>query len=170
MQVTTGADGRPRYLFAEANREHGTLIDYTGLPAHACDGEDLGRELVVEYGVPPEHAQDAIAHTRRITEMIDDHFGILVNPTIVVRNFRERLGPLETRRFVAPWVNTRLESAVPLPPEEQFLWIDVDTLLPVRWEAADFGMLSDWGLTFTYDPALMLRPPDGVVAPTCVPN
>ncbi|HET9833032.1 MAG TPA: hypothetical protein VFP91_15020 [Vicinamibacterales bacterium] len=63
-------------------------------------------------------------------------------------------------------------SATPIPPSQQdWLWIDVDSLYIVRWEIRDAGVSREYGYVFTHDPRLEVRPPKlppGVVVPTCI--
>lgn len=47
------------------------------------------------------------------------------------------------------------------------LWIDTDTLLPVRWEVSQRQAVVGVA-EFVYEP-LDLRPPAGVETPTCIP-
>jgi hypothetical protein len=55
------------------------------------------------------------------------------------------------------------------------LWIDVESLLPLRWgvsiaSAPERGIppIPDYGLSFSYDASIDVRPPDGVAPPDCI--
>ena len=58
----------------------------------------------------------------------------------------------------------------------QSLWIDVETLLPLRWSlsvpavpAQGIPAFSGYGLSFTYDASIEVTVPDGLAAPDCIP-
>jgi hypothetical protein len=51
---------------------------------------------------------------------------------------------------------------------KQALWIDVETLLPLRWEMVVDGIATPYGLSFAHDPSLQIAPPKDVRAPSCV--
>jgi hypothetical protein len=51
----------------------------------------------------------------------------------------------------------------------QSLAVDVETLLPLRWEALDRGVEVDHGFSFDPDPSLKIARPEGVWVPNCVP-
>ena len=82
------------------------------------------------------------------------------------------------RALVAPWKPPDgAQSAEPLPPgATQSLWIDIASLLPLRWSISIPAMtgrglppMPEYGLLFTYDSSLDLRPPDVRLANDCVP-
>jgi hypothetical protein len=89
------------------------------------------------------------------------------------RSFGDRVG----RALIAPWkppADTIPGSPLPAGVS-QSLWIDTVSMLPLRWSISMPAMpergapaMPDYGLSFTYDASLDLRPPDGVVAPDCV--
>ena len=126
----------------------------------------------------------------RILVRVDDDarrcLGRLVQPCGVRRPDldpgRDRAGQVAdgerpARSLVAPWpLPSDAQPASPLPPGvTQSLWIDTDSLLPLRWSISMPAMsgrgmpaIPDYGLSFTYDPSLDVRPPDGVARPDCV--
>jgi hypothetical protein len=64
------------------------------------------------------------------------------------------------------------------PPEgtTQSLWIDLETLLPLRWSlsvpavpAQGIPAFSGYRLSFTYDASIELTVPDGFVPTDCIP-
>jgi len=62
------------------------------------------------------------------------------------------------------------------PGVNQSIWIDMVTLLPLRWSMSMPAMpergvpaIPDYGLSFTYDASLDLRPPDVTLSTDCVP-
>jgi hypothetical protein len=60
----------------------------------------------------------------------------------------------------------------PIVKEEQdWLWIDVESLVFVRWKIRNGGVPLEYGYVFTLDPNLDMRPPQlpkGLSIPTCV--
>jgi hypothetical protein len=51
----------------------------------------------------------------------------------------------------------------------QTLWIDVDSLRPLRWSAVSLPGEPTTGRTFTYDTSPEPQIPAGIVPPVCVP-
>jgi hypothetical protein len=163
------------------------LIEFTTKPAHRCDGAAEPGELVIEY----EHSQSSNTWTASARAKMPPGLGLGYTPlfdvlrgvTRVTSGERRKIGERTARAFFAPWTpppssGGRVEITgdpfpnVPgivsrLPREEtQTLWIDAESLLPLRWEAIgrDGG---NWELTFDYEP-IDLHPPAGVNAPDCI--
>jgi hypothetical protein len=96
---------------------------------------------------------------------------------------RRQFGYRRARAFVSPWapppdrgVETPILTGDPLPnvagiplPGDviQTLWIDTESLLPLRWEVNKRGERID-GFDFSYA-RIDLRPPAGIDAPECIP-
>ena len=117
------------------------------------------------------------ARTRTSQELATPIFDILAGATPVESGGRRQIGERPARSLVAPWpLPSDAQPASPLPPGvTQSLWIDTDSLLPLRWSISMPAMsgrgmpaIPDYGLSFTYDPSLDVRPPDGVARPDCV--
>ncbi|PYR42499.1 MAG: hypothetical protein DMF95_28195 [Acidobacteria bacterium] len=155
-----------------------SFTEYTNAPARSCGGATLGGELVIEY---ERHSLDnqwtVKARTRTSQELATPIFDILAGATPVESGGRRQIGERPARSLVAPWpLPSDAQPASPLPPGvTQSLWIDTDSLLPLRWSISMPAMsgrgmpaIPDYGLSFTYDPSLDVRPPDGVARPDCV--
>ena len=59
----------------------------------------------------------------------------------------------------------------PVPPDLEDLWIDVESLVFVRWEIRRAGVSADYGAVFVEQPNTQLRPPaipKGLTLPNCV--
>src|SRR6185295_3463245 len=154
------------------------LIDYTGRPARRCDGSVEPGELVIEY----EHrrstnAWTAKARARTLMEVGAPIFDALSGVTRVESGERKQIGGRWARAFRAPWtLPSGAQPGGPLPAgATQTLWIDVESLLPLRWgvslpAAPEHGTppIPDYGLSFTYDASIDVRPPDGVAPPDCI--
>jgi hypothetical protein len=151
------------------------FTEYTGRVARKCDGTPLKEELVIEYerrSVDDRWNAKARAATSREVGM--PVFDILAGATKVelggTRSFGDRVG----RALVAPWTLPAGAIGGPVPDGvRQSLWIDTLSFLPLRWSIsapAGGGLpaIPDYGMSFTYDASLDLRPPDGVQAPDCV--
>jgi hypothetical protein len=164
-----------------------TVLQFTGRPARRCSGEIEPGELVIEY----EHSENANAWTASARAKPPPGLGIGYSPVFdIVRGATpltsgelRKFGERTARAFFAPWTPPPQSVGVvevtgdPLPnvppivnriprDETQTLWIDTESLRPIRWEAVgrDGG---DYHFTFTYE-RIDLRPPDGVRAPDCV--
>jgi hypothetical protein len=151
------------------------LVDYTATAAKRCDGSPVTGELVITY----QHRASTDAWTARAaTTAVDLNglpsqigapiFNILSGTTPVssdvVRETDGHLARALTAPFSPPGNYGSGDSAA--KPTES-LWIDVDSLLPVKWEVMLEGRVG-YELVFTYAP-LDLRPPEGVEAPRCIP-
>ena len=96
---------------------------------------------------------------------------------------RRRIGDRRARAFNSAWTRPAsltfssppLVTGDPIPnvvgipaPDEtpQSLWIDTETLLPLRWEVSNLGQTT-FGFDFSYA-SIDLRPPPGVEAPECI--
>src|SRR5205814_10694151 len=75
-----------------------------------------------------------------------------------------------TAPFQRPEHSARNSYGLGDPPRDatQSLWIDANSLLPVRWEVAEEGRLG-YELVFNYKP-LDLQLPDSIARPTCIPT
>jgi hypothetical protein len=155
-----------------------TLTEYTGRPARKCDGTAVDGELVIEY----EHRSSddrwtVQARTPTPLEFAGSLFDMLAGVTPVETGNRRSLGDRVGRALVAPWKwPPGVQPGAPLPVGvSQSLWIDTVSLLPLRWSISMPAMpergapaIPDYGLSFTYDTSLDLRPPDDILSPDCV--
>jgi hypothetical protein len=155
-----------------------TFTEYTGQPARKCDGTAADGDLVIEY----EHQSSddrwkVTARTRTPHEFAAPLFDMLAGVTPVESGDRRTIGDRVGRALVAPWtLPPGTLPGSPLPAGvSQSLWIDTVSMLPLRWSISMPAMpergipaIPDYGLSFTYDSSLDLRPPDGLVPPDCV--
>jgi hypothetical protein len=195
-EVLMGTNGRPRFMravtgYGAAVNGNGsqtqpqprghvdvvTLTEYTGRAARKCDGTPLDVELVVEYEHKSTDDRWTVkARTRTPVELGKPVFDILAGSTPVEsgnrRSFDDRVG----RALVAPWTLPPGAQQDALPPgARQSLWIDTVSMLPLQWSIAvraaperGTPAIPDYGLLFTYDSSLDLRPPDIVLSNDCV--
>src|SRR5262245_15844710 len=144
------------------------VTEFTSRPARKCDGSAVDGELVIEYRNESSRGWTAKARTRSTMEFAASIFAILAGTTRVEDGALKPLGDRPARAFVAPWTPPAgsQPGGPPSPNLTQTLWIDVETLMPLRWEvgAAD---APGYGVSFTYE-MLDIRAPDGVVAPQCI--
>jgi hypothetical protein len=200
IDVVMGANGRPRMMrmtsgsdstLAGAFSSGGasgtippqtthvdlvTVIDYTGAPAQSCDGRPIEGELVIEYEHrAPPGAWTAKARTRSTMEVGGPIFemlsGAIAMESVGFRAFGDRQG----RAFSAAWKPPAESLGGPPPGTTQTLWIDVDSLLPLRWSLAlppppdrAVPAIADYGLSFTYDASIDVSAPADVMPPACV--
>jgi hypothetical protein len=155
-----------------------TFTEYTGRSARKCDGTALDAELVIEYEHKSTDDRWTVrARTRTHLEFAAPVFDMLSGITPVEsgnrRSFDGRMG----RALVAPWtLPPGALSSAPLPAGvRQSIWIDTVSMLPLRWSISmpaspERGLpaIPDYGLSFTYDSSLDLRPPDAILSTDCV--
>jgi hypothetical protein len=184
-EVLMAANGRPRFVRAESGYGSPgghvrviTFTEYTGRAARNCDGTSRNDELVIEYEHKSTDNQWTVrARTRHRAEPLSPAFDILAGAVNVEsgerRSFEDRVG----RALVAPWkLPAGAQPGGPLPTDAtQSLWIDVVSLLPLRWSISVPAIqelvgsaVPDYGLSFTYDASLDLRPPEARLSIDCV--
>lgn len=191
--VLMGANGRPRFVRAISGYDYGsggggdgsgnrtqfhqsghvdvdTFTEYTGRSARKCDGTPLDDELVIEYEHKSTDDRWTVkARTRTLLEFAAPVFDMLAGITPVEsgnrRSFDDRVG----RALVAPWkLPAGALSSAPLPAgARQSIWIDTVSMLPLRWSIS-MPAMPEYGLSFTYDSSLDLRPPDAILSTDCV--
>ena len=157
------------------------IIEYTGRPARRCNGATEPGELVIEY----EHRSSTNAWTviarAQTTPGVRAPgaplFEMLRGATPVTSGNRQQIGGRWARAFVAPWTPPGETPQVeltgdpfpnvvgdPAPNDAtETLWIDAESLLPVRWETSKRG----YGFVLSYEP-IDLQSPAGVQPPDCV--
>lgn len=178
-----GSSSRP----VETHWRRVTLTDYTGRPARHCNGSTEEGELVVEYA--QDGSTDRWTATARRRGALDfggpgvaPLFEMLQGGGPVTSGERRRIGGRWARGFISPWTPPAQSSAEPplrigdpVPnvvgepiPDDAFqsLWIDTESLLPLRWEASNRGSRAYW-YDFRYR-AIDLRAPRGIDAPECL--
>lgn len=165
-----------------------TITDFTGRPAVRCGDSTPQGELVVEYKLqPPANQWNVTARVHRAGDLVGGPglapvFEMLQGTRPLSSGERRRINGRWARAFVSSWTPAQPTIAEPVPligdpipnvkgepiPRVgvQTLWIDVETLLPLRWEAA-FRSLSGHGFDFRYG-AEVPRPPAGLAIPECV--
>lgn len=165
MEMLIGVMGRPRYV-RHRFRFGVTFEDYTDRPAFSCEGVRLGGErLVIEYSADNQGEWTATARGSSHTSF-PEFYNMLAG--------RLESGPLgkldgHLARAVVGTGRISSESALSIPPgRKHYLWLDVKTLLPLKWELVRDGVPSEYGLSFEYDPSLHLEPPAAIPTPTCV--
>jgi len=160
--------------------------EFTGRPARRCSGGSEPGELVIEY----EHSQNANAWTASARAIPPPGLGIGYNPVFDILRGATPLESGELRKFgehtaralFAAWTppphasraETTGDPLPNMPPlvnrlpkdDTQTLWLDTESLRPLRWEASGPDSY-DYQLTFNYE-RLDLRRPAGVKAPDCI--
>ena len=181
-------------------REVITITHLTGLPAQGCDGTPRAGQLVVQYRNEGD-GWFAIARTRVYAASPTPLDDFLAGDLRVDSGELQMIGARSARVFVAPWTtptNTAQASANTVQGPEyrsddggrtwtktssantprltQSLWVDTESLLPVRWAvmsvadpehgvpAKPYNVLS-----IRYDDASDIQPPPGATPPDCVP-
>jgi hypothetical protein len=171
----------------EWREERTTITDFTGRPARRCDGSAVAGELVVEYvhsSLINAWTTTARAETNETRPLPWQWvFGMLGGTTPATSGERKQIGARWARALVAPWTPLTTTTG---PPEQveltgdplpnvpgdpvhpvskeltQTLWIDVESLLPLRWETTHGHEIN-----LTYE-RLDLQRPAGVRAPDCI--
>jgi hypothetical protein len=193
LQILMREDGWPRIVRGEGGLEGGIvggtaaggvtstgwrdyfvhLVEYTGAVARRCGGATVPGELVITY----QHRRStntwsAHAGTRGQgggVPVFDPVFGILSGKVAVVSETTAVTDGRTVRGFTAPFAaapNTYGLDGAPAQPT-QTLWIDVDSMLPLRWEVTDRSKITDTQV-LDYKP-LDLGRPTGVEPPQCIP-
>ena len=184
--ISVSADGIPptsTHFVEEVTR----FIDYTGGAVRRCDGAIEPGELVIEYERRgAERDWTATARRREANDVgglgYAWAFAMLRGAGSLVSTAQGQIAGRSARAFAAPWVlpgGDNVERIIlrgdpapnvigePAPNESiQTLWIDAESLLPLRWEVNKRGERSH-GFDFTYV-SIELQPPAGVEAPGCV--
>jgi hypothetical protein len=177
-----GPPPAPTYNIEEVT----TYIDYTGSAVRRCDGSSEPGEMVIEYVRRGTEPWAATARRRENNDVGGPGyawmFAMLRGAGSLMSGERRQIAGRDARALTAAWLlpgGDNVERIIlrgdPAPnaigepaPEEsiQTLWIDVASLLPLRWEVNKRDIRS-YGFDFTYEP-IDLRPPAGVQAPDCV--
>ena len=183
--VVSGSGVASRPAETRWRRQFISIVEYTGRPARHCNGSADEGELVVEYRQGLEtQAWTTMARQRQAWDFggpgIAPIFEMLQGAVPVTSGERRRFRDRSARAFTSPWARPAPSppptlTGDPIPnvrgepaPNEavQSLWIDIDSLLPLRWEVSEHGLLR-FGFDFSYS-SIDLRPPAGVPAPECI--
>jgi len=188
-EVIMGPTGWPRSVRTTSGYDFGardgrsghvdliTLTNYTGAASQRCDGPALNGELIIEYEYrnPPDR-WTVKARTRALLEPLAPLFDALAGRTRLQTGEQQQIDGRMARAFVAPFQIPPGGQGGPPAGTTQSLWIDVETLLPLRWSlsvpavpARGTPAFSGYGLSFTYDASIELNVPDGLTTPTCIP-
>jgi hypothetical protein len=184
LTVLMGSGGRPRYvhdsrsLFIQKRGTEVHIAEYSARPARSCYGDPLGGELQINYLWRSRYQQWEV-----VTDVPDDYtdpyeryFQILSGKLRVESGELTTVGGRKARLLIAPWKDlfvimidkdgraTHGDPAVDL----QSLAIDVETLLPVRWETVDKESGFRSGVVFAFDPSMHIELPSTIERPDCV--
>jgi hypothetical protein len=198
-EMLMGPNGRPRFMRTTSGYDYAsgsssgadaagttrqqrghvdlvTFTDYTGRPARSCEGAALEGELVIEYERRSTDDRWTVkARTRTVHELAAPVFDMLAGTTSAQSGERRSIDGRVARALVAPWVRPDFEAGRPRIDATQSLWIDADSMLPLRWSISieadperSIPAIPDYGVSFTYDAPLDLKPPSEIAAPDCV--
>jgi hypothetical protein len=160
------------------------IADYTGTPARRCDGTALDGDLIVEYRNEDNRGWVAVARTSTSHEVAAPIFDALSGRLGMEAGETRTFGHRRARAFVAPWTSSGTsitweaaagdprpsvarDAAAATPRGTQALWVDTESLRPIRWSVSLPGSPS-YALMFTYDVSPEPKIPDGIASPECV--
>jgi hypothetical protein len=161
-----------------------TIANYTGMPAQGCDGAPRRGELVIEYRNEDNRGWRVAARASTDHEVAAAMLEMLDGQVTVESGAIATMGGRAARAFVAPWnppasnsiqldattgdpvPNIRFDGTPP-KPGSRTLWIDFESLRPVRWTVAVPGA-SPYTMLFTYDVSPEPRAPAGITPSDCV--
>ena len=195
-EILMGRDGMPRLVrfkgrgesVAGITTETGTMrvfnmpdvivsvFEYSRVPARRCNGGPAASGMVIEY------LMNLTTKVRQVTarELGPRDAGMarpleMLKATEILTSGENRLvGKRRARALVSPMPmpGDVVLTGDPAPNPSEFvpiqsLWIDTDSLLPLRWEV--FQRQARLGaIDFVYE-RLDLQRPAGFEAPTCIP-
>jgi hypothetical protein len=177
-----GMSGEPTRPYRR--QEFVNITHYTGGQARGCDGTPAPGLLVVEYKLDVTTQRwTTVARQGQAGDFGGPEvpiFEMLQGAGPITSGERRRIGDRWARAFNLPWTSLTFSTpplvtgdpipnvaGVPAPDETvQSLWIDTETLLPLRWEVSNVGLIT-FGFDFSYA-SIDLRPPPGVDAPECI--
>jgi hypothetical protein len=181
-------------------REVITITRLTAMQARGCDGTPRAGQLVVEYS-SDGGGWSATARSRVYAASPTPLDDFLAGDLGVDSREIQMIGGRAARVFVAPWTAPATAADASANPAQQpeyrsddggrtwtkaspadtprltqSLWVDTESLLPVRW-AVMFAAAPEHGvpakphtvLSVRYDDAIDIQPPSGVTPPDCVP-
>jgi hypothetical protein len=150
-----------------------TVIEYAGEPARRCDGQPIEGDLVIEYEHRSDKGWTVTARARTDHDVLSPVFKMLAGAMALDAGVRREIDGRTTRAVVAPYKLPPGAMGGPPAGTTQTLWIDVERLLPRRWElsvptAADRPAIPDYGMSFTYDVPFDWHEPSNVDRPDCI--
>jgi len=191
IRTTGGIEGGIMSSDGTSMRWHTTveaITDYTGHPARSCDGAALDGEFAVEYRNENDSGWKATARAVKGIPSVAREQLMMLSPLPEMESGgMKTFGERKARALVAPWTpppaafhrdavvgDPRPNAAPSLGATasggSQMLWIDVDSLRPIRWTAsASVPGERTYALTFTYDLSPEPQIPAGITPPSCVP-
>ena len=153
-----------------------TLIEYTGVPARRCNGMPATGEMVIEYLLSSRTQKwSVIARAKTPGDPVAVRPLEMLTTAATLRSGERRLFDSRPVRAIVstlrPWKSADI-TGDPAPNPADFtpvesLWIDTDTLLPVRWEITQRQAVVGEA-EFVYE-QLDLQPPAGLKTPKCIP-
>ncbi len=165
-----------------------TILSFVGVPALRCDGSVERGVMVIEYTRRGTGEWRASARTETARDSgVSAALSLLYGTESIATGKHGLVGGRSARAIVAPWAvavatGRRAGEAAPLIGDPfpnvagepitdvptQSLWIELGTLLPLRWEVTKPEptrvLMAE---TFSYEP-FELKPPAGVAAPECI--
>ena len=196
-EILIGRDGFPRIVrvkgqgerIASITSETGTLRvfnlpdvivwlrEYSRVPARRCNGRSAASGMVTEYLLNlTTKVRNVTAREpgRRDLEMVRP-FQMLEGAATLTSGGSRLIGKRSARALVAPMPMSDgvVLTGDPAPNPKAFvpmqsLWIDAESLLPLRWEVSQRQAMIVGGVDFVYEP-LELKRPSGFEVPTCIP-
>jgi hypothetical protein len=183
LELLLGSDGRPVLIKVTSGIDtsgaaqparHVTvevLTHYLRQPAVYCDGSSAPGELVAEYEnvgdgwtVSMRHSVDGSGELTPISAALRGEVALVDAGALTIAG-------RVARGLKAPW-NPREPGGAIAPDAAQTLWLDVESLLPLRWSvtmAVTAGATPvDYGFFLVPDDTIELRIPAGVRPPRCI--
>jgi hypothetical protein len=174
IDVQMGPLGRPRFL---ALYDHpgvlGAFNDFTGQLAQSCGGHQLPTELVVHYGDGVGGLMNVEARERDADDVLAEVFEMYGGERPMTLGPRAKIDGHDARALVAA-ARATWNAPAPVSASERleaWLWIDLDSFYPVRFQEHKVGRASRVGYRFSHAPNLDLAPPslpEGLSLPNCV--
>lgn len=175
--------GSPGPAATEVHMET-VVMEHTGRPARHCDGSVEPGEMLADYRLDGSTWRATARPQRPAGYGTGAVFAMLQDSADVTSGERGNILGRSARAFVSPWRPAPDPHAQPPllagdpapnvrgepPPGEdavQTLWIDMDSLLPLRWERSKRGSRLE-GYDFRYE-TIDVRTPAGVSRPACIP-
>lgn len=197
LEVLMGRDGLPRMVRIRGQGERviggvggetGTtrgfrlpdvfvsVFEYSRAPARRCSGGPAANGMVIEYllnlttGVRQVTAREPGARDAAMARPLE----MLRAPDTLASGGSRRIGSRNARALVStlPMPDNVVLTGDPAPDPAEFvpiqsLWIDVDSLLPLRGEVHQRQAMV-YAIDFVYDQFDLQRPP-GFEIPMCIP-
>lgn len=166
VQILMDSRARPTYLLVDLASFGTVFEEHTSRPAVTCDGEPLDSRLYIEYGLNEHGKWDVTAYPERDWHSMPKYYDIFTKE-LTVGEFKE-INEHQTRALIGPMDDHDAEPGHQAADVQQAIWLDLNTLLPVRWEMVVNQRATDYAVTFWYDSTLVLRPPPVKRKPVCV--